>query len=122
MFYVDFDPNAQCSGITEVSSFKTNETDVRNTDGFIEFVPGNYIIVHSHDGADSITLSNLGRKEIDIVQVTDSDLVRFKNLNEAIGNISDAISNNVTGLCATINSISNTLSNGLSTYSESLCT
>lgn len=101
----------------------------------ITFVPGNYIIVHSHNvdgdasGLSSVTLSNLNRSNIDIVQVTDSDLVRFKDLNTALtgdtagtlGGISAAVKNEFEATSAWVTGAVNSMSTSLSTdYSEKL--
>lgn len=117
MYYIDFNPaNTGHAGITDVGSFETKETDQDNP--HITFVPGNYIIVHTHNEADCVILSDLGRNQIDIIQVTDSDLVRFKDLND----VSTALCGSTTAL---VSSISNTLSDAIDThigeYSQ-LCT
>ena len=109
----------------DISSYTTK-------DG-ITFVPGNYIIVHAHNvegdasGLSSVTLSNLNRGNIDIVQVTDSDLVRFKDLNAALtgdiegelGGISAAVKSEFKTTSAWVTGIVHTVSTSLSTdYSE----
>ena len=117
MYYIDFDPtNTGHAGITDVGSFQTNESDEENP--HITFVPGNYIIVHTHNDDEYVVLSDLGRDQIDIIQVTDSDLVRFKDLN--------AVSNALCGSTTTlVNAINNTLVDAINThigeYSQ-LCT
>lgn len=109
----------------DISSYTTK-------DG-ITFVPGNYIIVHAHNvegdasGLSSVTLSNLNRGNIDIVQVTDSDLVRFKDLNAALtgdiegelGGISAAVTSEFKTTSAWVTETVHTVSTSLSTdYSE----
>ena len=82
----------------------------------ITFVPGNYIIVHAHNTSgdadtslSSVKVCDIKRENIDIIQVTDSDLVRFQNLND----VSDALCTSTTAL---VSSISNTLSDALTTH------
>ncbi len=109
MYYIDFNPNATWPGVdTAKGTFTT-------LDGVV-FVPGNYVIVHSHDASyvDGVPLTATTAANIDIVKVTDSDLVRFNDLqlsvNELCGILSDEIS---TGRTATSSWVTNTVSSSI---------
>ncbi len=78
--------------------------DSYTTKDGIKFVTGNYIIVHAHnsagDAADlsSVALSDLSRDNIDIIQVTDSDLVRRNELALSVNGLCGILSNAVSTL------------------------
>lgn len=128
MYYIDYEVDATVPdgdeehrrphpGITPTGAFRTAEKD----GSYIEFVPGNYIIVHSHPdldnnipAGDSVTLSTLGRNNIDIIRVTDSDLVRRNELALSVDNLCSILSNEIsTGRNDTSSWVKNTVSSSI---------
>ena len=93
MYYIDFNPKATWPGVdTTKGTFTT-------LDG-ITFVPGNYIIVHSHDTtfSDGIPLTAATSANLDMVKVTDSDLVRRNELALSVNDLCGILSNAVSTL------------------------